>query len=158
MPFDIKELIRLGREDAEREEKQKLGLYPSRSKLGEVAAGLYEGMADELPEAAARFVRGGNVAPEEQGPLDRWATGVIEEQQRDRATRLPSREVMQGNELHRSLYEGAKNVPYSLGLGVGGMVAGGVAGAATGLTAGPAAAVAGGCEALRSQERLLFSA
>ena len=130
----LSQLESIGRE----KEEKFLSQFPDRGVVGEAVEGLKIGFKDYLPMLAAQSIRGGDVHPSQQGPIDRFATRVIEEQKQDLKNNIPSRQVMAGNELHRSLYEGAANTPYSLGLGGAGLIAGTVTGGLAGGMAGAA--------------------
>lgn len=143
MPVDFDKLEALGKSRLDRleeigkaREEEYISTLPKRGVLGDLMYGLKVGAKDVLPQNIARAIRGGNVDPANQGFIDRLATGVIEENERDLENIVPSQATARGNEANRSAFEGAMSAPFSLGLGAAGLGAGiatgGIAGGAIG--------------------------
>ncbi|EGJ51721.1 hypothetical protein [Desulfocurvibacter africanus] len=120
-----------GTVQAVNQERSRFGLpsiteadLPDRSgllgRVKDLGSGIYEAVVDRFPEDVARMWRGGDVYLNG----DSWADRTIEENRRDRAMRLPSRQYASGDIAAKSLHDGPASMASSVILGLGGAALG----------------------------------
>ena len=110
-------------------------------RASELAHGVGHAVIDQFPEDMARIVQGGDVKLKDNSVLQ----GIIDEQQKDRASRVMSKQMIQGDTLAESLYQGPASVATSAVVGAGGAITGAKGGALIGgATGGPGGAAVGG--------------
>ncbi|WP_027179815.1 LPD38 domain-containing protein [Maridesulfovibrio bastinii] len=90
----------------------------------ELGYGLFNALRDQFPEDIARIWQGDDVKVND----DSWAQRLIDEQEKDKASRVPSKQIILGDKLHQALYEGPAGVVTSAATGVAGMSAGALSG------------------------------
>ncbi|MDK2956544.1 MAG: hypothetical protein PWQ57_2040 [Desulfovibrionales bacterium] len=108
--------------------------------VSELAHGFSHAIKDQFPEDVGRMARGGDIDLRQ----DAWADKLIAEQQKDRASRVLSRQVILDDPVNQALYQGPASVATSAVLGSGGAMAGGAMGAAAGSFAPVVGTAAGG--------------
>ncbi|BDQ36294.1 hypothetical protein SYK_06540 [Pseudodesulfovibrio nedwellii] len=105
----------------------------------ELGTGILNAVRDQFPEDIARISRGGDVDLKNDSWEDEW----IAEQKKDRASRIPSKQVILGDKWNESLAQGPASVATSAVVGASGGLAGAKVGAMIGGAAGSAVPVAG---------------
>ena len=118
------------------------GLLGRASELGH---GIASAVTDRFPEDMARIYQGSDVKLKD----DSIAQKIIDQQKKDQAAEVMSRQRILGDGWNKSLYEGPGSIATSAVVGGGGALVGGVSGtkigvAVTSPTMNPAAIAAGG--------------
>lgn len=107
----------------------------------ELGYGILDATRDQFPEDVARTVQGGDVPAR---PDESFSERTLQEQGRDAAGRVMSRQVVTGDKLHESLYQGPKSVATSAAAGLSAGAAGTAVGAGAGsVFPGPGTAAGG---------------
>ncbi len=108
----------------------------------EVGYGVLNAVRDQFPEDMARIYQGDDVKLDD----DSWSQKLIDEQEKDRNSRVLSKQVVLGDGLNKSLYEGPSGIATSAAVGTAGAAAGATAGSVVpglGTTAGAMVGAAG---------------
>ena len=106
----------------------------------ELLHGVGHAVVDQFPEDVARIYQGSDVKMND----DSLAQEIIDEQERDRGSRVMSKQMILGDGLNESLYQGPASVATSAVIGTSGAVIGGAGGAAVGSAVPVVGTAAGG--------------
>ncbi|MBI9113164.1 hypothetical protein, partial [Maridesulfovibrio ferrireducens] len=92
--------------------------------VSELGHGIADAVRDQFPEDLARIYQGGDVKVND----DSYAQEVIDEQEKDRNSRILSKQVIQGDGWNESLYQGPASIATSATVGTAGALAGATVG------------------------------